>query len=310
MIRYNFLLAFLYFLLAPLLLLLGRQIEPPLGDRIANLKARAEKHEGLVANLLAKPSIPKTNFELPFSQAIRKESSPALQNPQTPFIPVPEYVEGESDLVREIPSPQSADHQTDQGSKELVSGESPGEADLEKAYEELYATKTYRRVNGYYFGPILGLALPQDGAIRTRVNNSLTRTPYSSDTGLMMGLQVGKDFGGVRTEFEYSYLNFNASNGLSASLHNFLGRIILEKEVGERFDFRVGLGMGIGIVGMDAIQDISGTGFTYDFLLGTGYRLSENLSLHVDYRYYLTAAHDHYDHIKSHVWLISAGFDI
>ena len=57
-------------------------------------------------------------------------------------------------------------------------------------------------------------------------------------------------------------------------------------------------------------DDYSGTGFAYDFLLGTSYRLSDNWSLQADYRYYLTAAHDNYDHVKSHLWLLSASLDL
>ena len=37
--------------------------------------------------------------------------------------------------------------------------------------------------------------------------------------------------------------------------------------------------MGMGIVGMESNDDYSGTGFAYDFLLGTSYRLSDNWSL-------------------------------
>lgn len=307
MIRFIFLLAFFFFLLGPLFNLLGQQADPSLIGRIADLKVRAQDHESQVANLLAKPSIPRTNFELPFSKVVEIENLPASQ---IPFIPVPEYVDGDSDLVREIPPSSTAADESVNVDKGINAVKSSEEAELEKAYSELYASKSYRRLEGYYFGPILGVVLPQDGAIRTRTNNSFIRTPYTPDTGFIMGAQVGKDFGGVRTEFEYSYLSFDASNGLSASLHNLLGRIILEKEIGERFDFRTGLGMGIGIVGVDSTHDISGTGFTYDFLLGAGYRLAENFSVQLDYRYYLTAAHDHYDHIKSHVWLVSAGFDI
>ena len=89
----------------------------------------------------------------------------------------------------------------------------------------------------------------------------------------------------------------------------------MEKEIGDRFDLRFGLGMGMGIVGMEgssvtSTDDYSGTGFAYDFLLGTSYRLSDNWSLQADYRYYLTAAHDNYDHVKSHLWLLSASLDL
>ena len=84
----------------------------------------------------------------------------------------------------------------------------------------------------------------------------------------------------------------------------------MEKEIGDRFDLRVGLGMGIGIVGLDSSIDYSGTGFAYDFIIGASYRILDQLSVQVDYRYYLSAANDHYDHMKSHIWLISAGLDI
>ena len=50
-------------------------------------------------------------------------------------------------------------------------------------------------------------------------------------------------------------------------------------------------------------------GFVYDFFR-TSYRLSDNWSLQADYRYYLTAAHDNYDHVKSHLWLLSASLDL
>ena len=57
-------------------------------------------------------------------------------------------------------------------------------------------------------------------------------------------------------------------SSLSASIHNFFSRLILEKEIGDRFDIRVGLGMGIGIVTLKITADYSGTGFAYDFLVG------------------------------------------
>ena len=124
---------------------------------------------------------------------------------------------------------------------------------------------------------------------------------------------MGKDFGKVRVEAEYSYHSFEASTAstsLSASIHNFFSRLILEKELGDRFDLRAGLGMGIGIVGLEDSLEYSGTGFAYDFLFGAAYRLAENWSIQVDYHYYLTAAHDQYDHIKSHLWTVSASLDI
>ena len=111
---------------------------------------------------------------------------------------------------------------------------------------------------------------------------------------------------------DYSYQNFDASGdySLSASIHSFLGRLILEKEFGDQFDFRLGLGMGVGMVNIDSTTEISGTGFAYDFLVGCSYRLLDHLSLQLDYRYYLSAANDEFDHMKSHIWLFSVGFDL
>ena len=37
-----------------------------------------------------------------------------------------------------------------------------------------------------------------------------------------MGFQYGRDFGGVRAEAEYSYLNFDGSDGFEISAHDFM----------------------------------------------------------------------------------------
>ena len=85
---------------------------------------------------------------------------------------------------------------------------------------------------------------------------------------------------------------------------------MLEHEVGDRFDLRTGLGMGIGFLNFEHGQDYGGTSFAYDFMVGMGYRVAENWSLQVDYRYFLTAANDEYDRLKSHMILLSADFDL
>ena len=48
----------------------------------------------------------------------------------------------------------------------------------------------------------------------------------------------------------------------------------------------------------------------HSFNLGAGYRLSEDWSLCLDYRYFLTAAGDEYDRIKSHILALSATYDL
>ena len=271
-----------------------------LDARVAELKLLSRSHENLVSTLLALPSIPKTNFTLPLKNT-EKQSN----------IPEPETVHGNIDDT-EPRRPFPTSEQIDATSNEVKRATNTDGDDIDKAYEELYFSATPTRSSGYYFGPLVGLTLPKNGAVRTIVGSTYKKDYYDADPGFLLGMQIGRDFGTVRAEADYSYQNFDASgdHSLSASIHSFLGRLILEKEIGDQFDFRLGLGMGVGMVNLDSITDISGTGFAYDFLLGCSYRLLDHLSLQLDYRYYLSAANDEYDHMKSHIWLFSAGLDL
>ena len=298
------------FLLLPLFFLSGQNQGQSIAERLAELKARSNVHENQVSQLLAERPLGRTDFTIPNNEAV-----PVLPPPPPPSI-IPAVPEArrvvQQDEVIPFPlEPATLTEANDQNNS------TESKEDLDEAYAKLYEPDIPSRLEGYYFGPILGLVFPQDGAIRTLIPSTSPATyakeMYDSDSGYFIGLQAGKDFGRVRVEAEYSYHSFDAataSSSLSASIHNFFSRLILEKEIGDRFDIRAGLGMGIGIVTLEDTADYSGTGFAYDFLLGGAYRLAENWSLQVDYHYYLTAAHDHYDHIKSHLWTISASLDI
>ncbi len=298
------------FLLLPLFFLSGQNQGQSIAERLAELKARSNVHENQVSQLLAERPLGRTDFTIPNNEAV-----PVLPPPPPPSIvpAVPEArrVEQQNEVIPVPIEPATLAEANDQNNS------TESKEDLDEAYAKLYEPDIPSRLEGYYFGPILGLVFPQDGAIRTLIPSTspatYTKEIYDSDSGYFIGLQAGKDFGRVRVEAEYSYHSFDAataSSSLSASIHNFFSRLILEKEIGDRFDIRAGLGMGIGIVTLEDTADYSGTGFAYDFLLGGAYRLAENWSLQVDYHYYLTAAHDHYDHIKSHLWTISASLDI
>ena len=298
------------FLLLPLFFLSGQNQGQSIAERLAELKARSNVHENQVSQLLAERPLGRTDFTIPNNEAV-----PVLPPPPPPSIipAVPEArrVEQQDEVIPVPIEPATLAEANDQNNS------TESKEDLDEAYAKLYEPDIPSRLEGYYFGPILGLVFPQDGAIRTLIPSTSPATyakeMYDSDSGYFIGLQAGKDFGRVRVEAEYSYHSFDAataSSSLSASIHNFFSRLILEKEIGDRFDIRAGLGMGIGIVTLEDTADYSGTGFAYDFLLGGAYRLAENWSLQVDYHYYLTAAHDHYDHIKSHLWTISASLDI
>jgi len=265
-----------------------------------------------VSQLLAERPLGRTDFTIPNNEAVPVIPLPPPPSPS--IVPAATEVRRVEQQDEIIPDPLESDTPTEANDQ---NNSTESKEDLDEAYAKLYEPEIPSRLEGYYFGPILGLVFPQDGAIRTL--NTLTspatytKEIYDSDSGYFIGLQAGKDFGRVRVEAEYSYHSFDAataSSSLSSSIHNFFSRLILEKEIGDRFDIRAGLGMGIGIVTLEDSADYSGTGFAYDFLLGGAYRLAENWSLQVDYHYYLTAAHDHYDHIKSHLWTISASLDI
>lgn len=283
---------------------LGQLVGTSLTDRFQELKSRANAHENYVAQLLAKPEVRRTDFSLPEPIPRKKDLIVTPPEPEISYIPIPDNLE-ESNHSREEISFTPFDIPESTKSN-------PEKEDLDKAYAKLYEPDVPTRLNGYYFGPVIGVVIPQDGSIRT--SSGSRRDPYDADSGYLLGLQVGKDFGAIRVEAEYSYHSFdgasNKSSSLSASIHNLFSRIILEKELGESLDLRFGLGMGMAIVGLDGLNDYSGTGFAYDFVFGAGYRLGENWSIQADYRYFLTAANDNYDHIKSHLFILSANFDI
>ena len=296
-------------LLLPLFLLSGQNQGLSIAERLAELKARSNAHENQVSQLLAERPLGRTDFTIPNSQVVQVLPPPPPPS-IVPVVPEARRVEQQDEI---IPDPLESVTPTEANDQ---NNSTESKEDLDEAYAKLYEPEIPSRLEGYYFGPILGLVFPQDGAIRMSdpfIPGTYTKEIYGSDSGYFIGLQAGKDFGRVRVEAEYSYHSFDAatsSSSLSASIHNFFSRLILEKEIGDRFDIRAGLGMGIGIVTLEDTADYSGTGFAYDFLLGGAYRLAENWSLQFDYHYYLTAAHDHYDHIKSHLWTISASLDI
>lgn len=294
----------------PLFFLSGQTQGQTIAERLAELKARSNIHENQVSQLLAERPLGRTDFTIPTNEAVLVVPLPST--PST-VIAAPEARRfQQQDEVIPVPLELATPTGSSDQNNSVESKE-----DLDEAYAKLYEPDIPSRLEGYYFGPILGLVFPQEGAIRTLDTTispaTYTKETYDSDSGYFIGLQAGKDFGRVRVEAEYSYHSFDgatASSSLSASIHNFFSRLILEKELGDRFDLRVGLGMGIGIVTLEDTAEYSGTGFAYDFLFGGAYRLAENWSLQVDYHYYLTAAHDHYDHMKSHLWTVSASLDI
>ena len=215
-------------------------------------------------------------------------------------VPIEEVVEEELGLDKEVLVNQGFDTG---GNKEAIPDKPP-------TYNELYSPKVPQRRLGYYFGPFLSAVFPDDSSIKIP-----SRIPYRSKGGVATGLRVGNDFGNTRIEGEYAYLTHKI-DGLSGAsgkvnLHNFQSRLILEKSMGTRADLRVGIGLGIAFVNKQlGGHKYDGVGFSYDFLLGWSYRIMENWSMSLDYKHYLTSAHENYDRLQGHMIELSVGFDL
>ncbi len=290
--------------------------DKPLSARIAEIKSRSIAHENRIAALLSKPAIPSQNYEiLENNRTVPLVSSIPLPpaNPEIPYIPVPEYYDSKDSLSfdngPDFPNKNENSQESAVATSSSSNESSTVDENLDDAYAELYQSETSIRSTGYYFGPLVGIIIPDDGALR---DSGSSIQPYTADNGYMIGFQLGKDFGTVRVESEYSYMAFDASDNISVGVNNFLTRIVLETELNDVFEFRAGMAMGIGFIGIDggSSGEPSDVGFAYDFLLGGGYNFSENWSLCFDYKYYLSAANDDYDRVKAHMLLLSANFQL
>ena len=287
-----------------------------LREKFNAIKSRSFEHEQKVAELLNRPKIQQVRIELP--QLPKRPNIPEIEIPlnSTPIPPVPDYSEiPKSSLDEKGPSIESEkpfidDLVSDPGSPSFkpldLNNSASKDPDLVDAYGDLYGVEIPEKHLGYYAGSFFGFVFPDDGS----VNAGSTNLDFESDEGIALGFQYGRDFGGVCAEAEYSYFNFDGSDGFEISAHDFIARLLFEFEIGERAEVRSGLGMGVGFVNIDQIADYSGVGFCYDLNLGVGYRLNSDWSLNLDYRYFLTAAGDDYDRIKSHMLILCANYDL
>ena len=290
-----------------------------LSKKIQELRLKSNAHSKFVNELLAEnvvldPLVTVNDF-IEFEAQPVEEISDSAKPVNLPIVQLPEQrVDSptdneviEDDLISNSPSfektkdtqsiPSSEDRTTDNSSP--------------PTYEELYEPKVPQRRVGYYFGPFIGPVFPDDGAVR---ESDGSRIACSSDNGFMGGFRLGNDFGAARIEGEYAFISHGISSHTGTgrtNFHNLSSRLILEKSLGERADFRGGIGLGVGFINNElGGKDYDGVGFTYDFLLGWSYRVMNNWSINLDYRHYLTAAHENYDRLQGHIIEISAGFDL
>ena len=150
------------FLLLPLFFLSGQNQGQSIAERLAELKARSNVHENQVSQLLAERPLGRTDFTIPNNEAV-----PVLPPPPPPSIvpAVPEArrVEQQDEVIPVPIEPATLAEANDQNNS------TESKEDLDEAYAKLYEPDIPSRLEGYYFGPILGLVFPQDGAIRTLI---------------------------------------------------------------------------------------------------------------------------------------------
>jgi opacity protein-like surface antigen len=288
-------------------------------QKIAELRLKSNAHGRFVNELLVNE--PKFHpIEAPIQTSIENdpfdtepESTPSLPTVDLPseveiqeFPTQPEQLpQPPQDFTEDEPVAPFTEVPPKTASKDITIDDEVG-----PTYEELYAPKVPQRRLGYFFGPFIGPVFPDDSAVRTGSG----KEGYQSDTGVTAGLRIGNDFGFTRIEGEYGFLTHNIhSPGKSGDvqLHNLQSRLILEKSLGSRADLRGGIGLGLSFVDKNlGGENYDGVGFSYDFLLGWSFRVMDNWSINMDYRHYLTAAHENYDRLQGHVVELSTSFDL
>lgn len=274
-------------------------------DKLRLLREKSKSHQNYIDSILENGSRIETNEEFKsenFSTTSGDEIVPdSLQVVRDSELPEedtfknPEFDEnklldgdGEDFERRAFVAPQA-------GESIEVNFENQDTNAIEEQYENLYKASFPERRLGYYFGPFFGFAFPDD------------LSEYQAKNGTLFGLRLGRDFGWIRTEGEYSFLSHEIEQTGDSKLHNFFSRFILENELGDQADLRFGLGLGLSSV---SIPDADQFGFAYDFLIGWSYRVSNNWSICLDYRYYLTAASKDISRSKGHILEIGTNFDL
>ena len=306
--------------IAPVFFLCGQKTQDDtyaFSEMVSSLKLKSAAHEKEVAKLLSSTDLQPTNFVVPTSELTQPALTPVNAQPEVPpapYLPVPDYYEVVE--LTDTPDSQSSVVQNQNPADRVVVDSEVGldlnNTDSPSNDDTVPVPKIiFERHDGYYFGPSFGFTLPDDGAVRDA--GGIGPIPYEADAGYFLGLQMGKDFGTVRLEVEYSHQGYDAqglSQDFEVGIHGFSTRLLLEKEIGDLLDLRAGLGLGVGFISLEGDSDYSGESFIYDFGVGASYRFRENVSLALDYRFFLSAAEDRYDRINSHIFSASAQFDL
>ena len=285
--------------------------EMEVGQKILLLREKAQQHKTYINKVLGKgasfqASVPAAGREVR-EESLQKDiyavsdfsKSPIVD--ATPSPPPTEVIPESQQQVVANPGYTSPDPLPSFAINVTPNVDAPKVQDstsVAEAYKALYEPKAPERRLGYYFGPFMGVVFPDDLTVDGMVNQA--------GNGPLFGLRVGRDFGAIRVEGEYSYILFDLNQGGDASLHNFFSRFILENAMGDQADFRAGIGLGLTSLSVASDHEVC---FAYDFLLGWSYRFSNFWGLSLDYRHFLTASSQTFSRVQGHVLEVSANFD-
>jgi hypothetical protein len=255
-----------------------------LDNRAQSLSERLNAHEALLAEILSRPDPISPSPRPP--RPIAPQPVPPAPQPIEP-VPQPGIIPG-----GRLPAPRYDQSQTSDTSTPTPASQW-GKPEIPL------------RNDGYYLGIIFGNVWPLN-------SGSMIGGTMEFENGSLFGVLLGRDFGTIRVEVEHDAVYYDQRNGTgSAGIHPVLFRCIFEKEVGTRVDLRAGVGAGITLAKLnDGSNSYRDGSFCYDFLLGIGTRFNQALSMNFDYRYFLTAASDHYKHLRSNLLTASLQFDL
>ena len=154
--------------------------------------------------------------------------------------------------------------------------------------------------SGLYLGLAGGAVLPLDSDI----SGTAISTSADLDAGWTGLGAIGYRFAsGVRSEFELGYrsADVDSLSGVSSGtgkvgVGSAMGNAVYAFGSDSPFTPYLGLGIGLASVEFDDVQPVGGSVlddsdavFAYQGIVGLGYRLSEQLQLFTDYRYFATA---------------------
>ena len=145
-----------------------------LSVQVSALKAKSLAHEKEIETLLSSKPLEPTKFNPPVSGAVVPPEPDVSGNqvPPAPYLPVPDYYETKEPVspLDDIPSsntndiPSSASNLSETSDVlDLNSSDNQGDA---SENEDRVADVLIERHDGYYFGPLLGFVIPDDGAVR------------------------------------------------------------------------------------------------------------------------------------------------